>query len=459
MLHFPLTMSQADLSSSEAPPTPIAVLAERDSAPDLAGRLRNLRVKAGLTKTELAKPRYSVSFVSQIEAGRRKASPEALAFFAERLGVSSGYLATGIPDRLEDALRYRLEEARQSLRSGNVGEAEGMVQSVRAEAGGYGLARLQARAMVIMGDVLVQRGKVREAIDTYEEALDGDLPQREAGLATASLSRAYRALGDLRYASEVIESFLGKRDGGPLDRAVSAELQTVLVSLYFERGDVVRAERAAGRALAAASEGVPTETRANSYWVASRVLAEARRWDEALEFATRARVLLEELDDHRRVARLHNAYAFICLEMDPPRLEEATSHLERAEALLGSGEPSVDLAYVLTERSRLALLQGSPQEALEHAERALADVGTDELEVARCLFLKGRALGALDRREEAQSALREAAVLFGSRGARQQEAACWRELGELDLAAGDIQAAVQALRAGLEALDPRRSRA
>lgn len=451
MVTLPLTMSQADLLS----PAPRGVL----PGVDLADRFRDLRLRAGLTKTALAKPRYTVSFVSQIEAGRRRPSQEAMAFFADRLGVTPPYLATGIPEGIEDHLRYRLEEARQSLRQGDLDGAELTLQSIRRQAAEYGLARTRAQAISTVGDVLLRRGRVREAIDLFEEAVERGLPDREAGMAIASLSRSYRALGDLNYAAEVIESFFKRQEGTPLDPAVSAELQTVLVSIYFERGEVVRAERAAGRALVAAGEGAPAETRANTYWAASRVLAEARRWDEALDFATKARVLWEELDDRRRVARLHNAYAFICLEMDPPRTEEAATHLERAEGILSEAPASGDLAYVLTERSRLALLEGRPQEALGHADRALSDVGSDELEVARCLFLKGRALGALARREDARAALREGAALFRSRGARQQEAACWRELGELDLAAGDTHAAIQALRAGLEALDPRRSRA
>jgi tetratricopeptide (TPR) repeat protein len=452
MLQSALTMSQGRLLSSEGHPgTPLAV--------DLPSRFRDLREKAGLTKTALAKPRYTVSFVSQIESGRRRPSQEALAFFAERLGVTAPYLATGVPEGIEDYLGYRLEESRRLLRTGDLDNADRTLVHLRSQATEYGLARMEARATGAMGDLLLRRGKARDAVDLLEEALEGDLPEHDAGMTVACLSRAYRSLGDLVYASEVIEGFLKRGGSGPLDPAVSAELQTVLVSIYFERGEVVRAERAAGRAIAAAGEGAPVEIRANTYWAASRVLAEAKRWDEALEFATRARLLLEELDDRRRVARLHNAYAFICLEMDPPRVEEAAGHLQRAEDMLSEDSASGDLAYVLTERSRLALMEGRPAEALQHAERALSDVGGDELEVARCIFLKGRALGSLDRREEAQSALREAAGLFGSRGARQQEAACWRELGELDLAAGDLPAAVQALRAGLEALDPRRSRA
>ena len=38
---------------------------------EFASRLREERQRAGLTKTALAKPRYTVSYISQIEAGRR----------------------------------------------------------------------------------------------------------------------------------------------------------------------------------------------------------------------------------------------------------------------------------------------------------------------------------------------------------------------------------------------------
>jgi tetratricopeptide (TPR) repeat protein len=118
-----------------------------------------------------------------------------------------------------------------------------------------------------------------------------------------------------------------------------------------------------------------------------------------------------------------------------------------------------DRAQVLTERSRLALLEERPDEALDHATAALSHVAADRLEFARCQFLKGRALAALGRSAEASQALRHASDLFRSHGARQQEAACWRELGEMDLSCGDLEGAVHALKAGLEALDPRRSRA
>jgi tetratricopeptide (TPR) repeat protein len=426
---------------------------------ELARRFEDLRVRAGLTKTALAKPRYTVSYVSQIESGRRTPSSEAMGFFAGRLGVSADYLATGVPEDLDARLHYELETCRAELRSGMASEAEARSRAVLADAEHHGRDRLRALAQVELARALSARGAMHECVDAYEAAMEGPLSERERGRAVSGIGTAYRAVGDLTYAAEYIESYLGTRKGEPLDPQVAAELQSILVSIYFERGDVFRSERAARRALAAAESDSSPDSRALALWNASRVLAESRQWDEALELATRARILMEEADDRRRVAQLHNAYAFICLEADPPHVEEARHHLDRAETLLAELASPTDLAYVRTERSRLALLEGNPEVALANAEQALSEVGGDELETARCLFLKGRALGELGRADEARGVLVEAAALFGVKGARQQEASCWRELGELHLSAGDTEAAVDALRQGLQALDPKRSRA
>src|SRR5438105_8178067 len=234
-----------------------------------------------MTQGALARPRYTVSYVSQIEAGRRKPSQEALTFFASKLRVTPGFLATGVPEDLEESLRYQVEEARKAVREGAGGEAERTVRPVIGQARQYGLSALLAQSLVVLGDALMAEGRMTEAIEAFEEALEGDLPEHEAGMAISGMARSYRAVGDLQYALDTVETFLGRKDKAPLEPGVAAELQAVLLSIYFERGDVLRAERAARRALAAADQGAPPELRANALWDASRVLAEQQRWGEA----------------------------------------------------------------------------------------------------------------------------------------------------------------------------------
>src|SRR5436190_1615856 len=62
----------------------------------LGERLRQLRVAAGLTQTELAGDRFSKEYVSQIERGKTRPTPETIEWLAARLGVDPGFLSNGV---------------------------------------------------------------------------------------------------------------------------------------------------------------------------------------------------------------------------------------------------------------------------------------------------------------------------------------------------------------------------
>src|SRR5438552_3743545 len=74
----------------------------------LGERLRQLRVAAGLTQSDVAGDRFSKEYVSQIERGKTRPTPETIEWLAARLGVDQGFLANGVATdergRLEGAL-------------------------------------------------------------------------------------------------------------------------------------------------------------------------------------------------------------------------------------------------------------------------------------------------------------------------------------------------------------------
>src|SRR3954468_8284303 len=59
-------------------------------------RLRQLRVAAGLTQSELAGQRFSKEYVSQIERGKTRPTQETIEWLAVRLGVDPGFLSSGV---------------------------------------------------------------------------------------------------------------------------------------------------------------------------------------------------------------------------------------------------------------------------------------------------------------------------------------------------------------------------
>src|SRR5919202_6878833 len=62
----------------------------------LGERLRQLRVAAGMTQTELAGDRFSKEYLSQIERGKTRPTLETIEWLAQRLGVDAGFLANGV---------------------------------------------------------------------------------------------------------------------------------------------------------------------------------------------------------------------------------------------------------------------------------------------------------------------------------------------------------------------------
>ena len=62
--------------------------------------------------------------------------------------------------------------------------------------------------------------------------------------------------------------------------------------------------------------------------------------------------------------------------------------------------------------ARLALLEGRYLDAVAYAERAIVGAGDDDLDVAKTLFTKGRALTGLGRVNEAREAFLLAGDLF-----------------------------------------------
>src|SRR3954453_2516753 len=138
----------------------------------LGERLRQLRVAAGLTQSELAGERFSKEYVSQIERGKTRPTRETIEWVAARLGVDPGFLANGVATdergRLEGALA-RAEALIESLQNDEAAaEYESLVPAARAT----GVPELAVRALVGAGRTQMRTGAVRQALVLLNEARD-----------------------------------------------------------------------------------------------------------------------------------------------------------------------------------------------------------------------------------------------------------------------------------------------
>src|SRR5437868_6383176 len=102
----------------------------------LGERLRQLRVAAAMTQSDLAGDRFSKEYVSQIERGKTRPTRETIDWLAERLGVDAGFLANGVSTDERGRLDAALSRAEATLEASENQEAhdefERLLPAVRA---------------------------------------------------------------------------------------------------------------------------------------------------------------------------------------------------------------------------------------------------------------------------------------------------------------------------------------
>src|SRR6266568_4276339 len=136
----------------------------------LGERLRQLRVAAGLTQSELAGDRFSKEYVSQIERGKTRPTEGTIEWLAERLGVDAGFLASGVATDERARLEGALSRAEAMYEAEEDEEAADAFEVLPAAARATGVPELQVRALVGSGLAKMRIGDHRGAVEILNEA-------------------------------------------------------------------------------------------------------------------------------------------------------------------------------------------------------------------------------------------------------------------------------------------------
>src|SRR5256714_9978080 len=220
----------------------------------LGDRLRQLRVAAGLTQTDLAGDRFSKEYVSQIERGKTRPTRETIGWLAERLGVDPGFLANGVSTDERGRVDAALARAEALLEARANEDALAAFSEVRPSVAATGLPELEVRALAGEATARVRNGDVRPAIELLEQAR-----MISEGASFSDLERAdvlYR-LAVARYKLSSIQSAIGlfnealglaERSGLPCDQLRSNILSS-RSRCYRRRRDYEAAREDIERAL------------------------------------------------------------------------------------------------------------------------------------------------------------------------------------------------------------------
>ncbi len=445
--------------------TPDAALAHTRTAAAPSGirlgeRLRQLRVAAGLTQSDLAGERFSKEYVSQIERGKTRPTRETVEWLAAQLGVDAGFLANGVATdargRLEGALA-RAEALIEALKNEEAAaEFESLVPAARAT----GVAELAVRALVGAGRTQMRMGALRQGLELLNEARG----LVEAGT-FSDLERAevLYALGVCRYQLNSVQTAIGllneslslaERSGMPSDQ-LRSNILSWRSRCWRRQRDYEAAREDIERALELAEDANDPRTIGAAYFQASLVADREGHWVLARNYAERARAAYEELADKVHVGQLTNNLGAINFQLGNP--DKAIVLLKEAFGIALDTGRDADAAQAVSSLAQIHLRTGNIEQAEEqarHALRLLDAAGHEDYidEIGSAQLVLGRALLEQDRIDEAEEAFHAAEACFDQLGSASLRAAAWVARGDLAGRRGDDRLAAHLFRTAAEAL-------
>jgi tetratricopeptide (TPR) repeat protein len=424
----------------------------------LGERLRQLRVAAGLTQSELAGERFSKEYVSQIERGKTRPARETIEWLAKRVGVDPDFLANGVTADQRGRVEAALARGEALTESNREEEAVAQFEDVRTAVLATGLPELEVRALCGEADARSRLGAVRDAIDLLTRARV--LTERPEFSDVERADVLYR-LGICRYKLSSIQTALGlfnealslaENSGFPCDGLRSSILGW-RSRCYRRQRDLEAAREDVERALELAEGLNDRRTLADVFFQASIVAERDGHWVLARTYAERAKAQYEELSDRLNVGRLLNNLGGLNFLLGNP--DVAITLLKDAfRAALEVGNDA-DAAQAVGSLAQVHLGRNDWVLAEEQARHALKllDSRVDYLvHIGSAQLVLGRALLEQGRLDEAAEALEDADDSYEQLSSISHRATVWVAQGDLAVRRGDDREAAVLYRKAAEAL-------
>jgi len=437
--------SQVQVSTPDVPTT-------------LGQRVRQARIARGLTQSELADSRFSKQYVSQIERDQLRPTEATLRWIADRLGVDTQFLATGVDGRELERVESVIARGEAALEAHDYAEAitllAGVTESVPAEAA----PALDLRALLAESWARMYIGEMRAALplltrarELAEDLVFSDVDRAEVlfrlGCCRYRLASVSTALALFTEALELAE-----RSGIPCDR-LRSRIFGWRSRCYRRQRDWEAAREDVERALELAEALDDRRATADAYFLGALVSERRGQWVAARSYAERAKVLYEEIDDRANTGKLLTTLGGLTFLLGKP--DESIPLFKQAFAVALEVGSDADAAQAVSSLAQVHLRTGQLELAEQqagHALELLADRVDFIDEIGNAQLVLGRSLLEQGRLEEAEEKFRAAEESFEQLSSASHKAAAWTAQAELAVRRGEKEDAIQLYQQAVEAL-------
>lgn len=441
----PTVTSQESATTEEAPPT-------------LGQRLREARIAAGLTQSQLAASRFSKQYVSQIERGHLRPAAGTLAWLADRVGVDPQYLATGVDTRERDRIESVVVRGEAAVEAHDYDEAIALLAGVAEGLPSESTADLELRALLAEAWARMYIGEMHRALPLLARAREiverpsfSDVDRAEVlfrlGCCRYRMASVSTAMALLNEALELAE-----RSGIPCDR-LRSRIFGWRSRCYRRQRDWEAAREDVERALELAEALDDRRATADAYFLGALVAERRGQWLAARTYAERAKLLYEEIQDRANTGKLLTTLGGLTFLLGRP--EESVPLFKQAFSVALEVGSDADAAQAVSSLAQVHLRTGEVELAEEQARHALELLAgrVDFIdEIGNAQLVLGRSLLEQGRLDDAEVTFRAAEESFDQLSSASHRAAAWTAQAELAVRRGEKEAAIRLYQRAVEAL-------
>lgn len=414
-------------------PRRVVVVDESALAQRIGRRLREARLRLGMSQRQLAGERFTGQYVSMLERGVVKPSMTALNYLSERLGVPARDLLD--PPRET----WSRVEADLKLASGSVTEAADLYSDLAAAAPS---PPARAEALLGLAEALCRLDRGADAVAPAAEAVElfqAAGREIDAVWATYWLASAQYQSDNATEARALLDGLLRRvRNGLDIEPGFKLRLLTAIASVTGWTGDHQGALSylEEGKQLIG---GLDTRARAAYLYSLAQNYKNAGDLEAAATTGLRSLALYAELGSELEVGVLYNHLALTYVRLG--NLTRARKYAHQAAETAERLDDRRAQAWVRETRAEIALDSGDHAEAIALAEAVTASTDASAETRLSALVTAARAHRAAGATENAKQRYASAADLarMSSASRRRQVLA---EYAEFASSTGDDKLAI-----------------
>jgi transcriptional regulator with XRE-family HTH domain len=433
------------------------------SSDDFGVRLRSLRRQLGITQSDLAGDDFSTSYVSLLESGKRRPTPEVALRLAARLDVAPEVLLSGSERRARPFPSGRADELMRALRRADLALLTGDATTAFDDFEEVWLAAADSaplRVAALLGKARASEalGRLDETAGLYEQwlTLEPD-PQEDCDgwfAAVRAACRCWSLLERFQDAVDLARRAVHTADEIDLQQTpLGLAARAYLADTYLDRGDLPTAtDLLADAAMELERFDVPAQ-RAAAYDLASRSAENrgARPWATFLV----ERAISAFRDDIDRVPLAVGRAVLARLlaqHHDPLPHVDADALLRQAVDELGAARAGAELLHCQLAFARAAAQRGDADRAGGAAAAVVQRAGAHRVMAAQAQLVLAQAQATAGDDKRAQAGYETAARSLTDLGFIRSGAQAYLELATLYERRGVVDGALRSYRRATELL-------